>query len=120
VSRDHRKLRAFELADALVIGVYKVTASFPKEELFGLTSQVRRASVSVAANIVEGSARSSEKEYLQFLRLALGSLREAGYLIALSTRLGYVEADRALGLSAQYEETARVLSGLIRSLKGEL
>lgn len=120
MSRDHRKLRAFELADALVIDIYMVTKTFPKEELFGLTSQIRRASVSVAANIVEGSARASEKEYLQFLRLALGSLRETGYFIDLSARLGYIQQQRATDLSIKYEETARVLSGLIRSLRGDL
>ncbi|HEY3320532.1 MAG TPA: four helix bundle protein [Planctomycetota bacterium] len=120
MSRDHRKLRAFELADALVIEVYKMTRSFPKDELFGLTAQVRRAAVSVAANIVEGSARGSEKEYLQFLQIALGSLRETGYFIDLSARLGYIPRERAAELSAKYEETARVLSGLVRSLKGNL
>jgi len=74
--RDHRKLKAFELADGLVMAVYQATRSFPKDELFGLTSQLRRAAVSVAANIVEGCARDGEKEYLNFLNLAFGSLRE--------------------------------------------
>ena len=68
--RDHTKLRAFELADEVAMLVYRVTAGFPKEELFGLTSQIRRAAVSVSSNIVEGCARDSEAEYLRFLKIA--------------------------------------------------
>jgi four helix bundle protein len=119
MSRDHRKLKAFEFAYALVVRIYHATASFPKHELFGITSQMRRASVSVAANIVEGCARSSQKEYLQFLSIALGSLRELGYYIDLSGRLGYLGERQAEELGSHYEESARVLAGLIRSLRGE-
>ena len=64
--RDHTKLRAFDLADELALAIYKETGSFPRKEMFGLTSQLRRAAVSVASNIVEGCARFSEAEYLHF------------------------------------------------------
>ncbi len=115
--RDHRKLKAFELADGLVMAVYQATRSFPKDELFGLTSQLRRAAVSVAANIVEGCARDGEKEYLNFLNLAFGSLREAGYYVHLAHRLQYLADDESDALQRQYDECAKVLSGLIAGLR---
>jgi four helix bundle protein len=74
--RDHSKLRAFELADEVTLLVYRVTQNFTKEEIYGLTSQMRRAAVSVPSNIVEGCARESETEYLRFLEIAFGSLRK--------------------------------------------
>jgi four helix bundle protein len=117
MSRDHRNLRAFELADDLVLAVYKATRAFPTDERFGLTSQLRRASVSIVANIVEGCARDTEKELLQFLNVAFGSTREVGYHINLATRLGYLPRNDSDSLNAKYEETARVLSGLRKSLK---
>jgi four helix bundle protein len=115
--RDHRKLKAFELADALVVSIYDETRAFPREELFGLTSQMRRAAVSVAANIVEGSAREGDAEYLHFLNMAFGSLREVGYYVDLAKRLRYLPPDVSDALNARYDETARVLSGLIHSLR---
>ena len=79
--RDHTKLRVFELADELVSLVYKVTARFPREELYGLTAQMRLTAVSVPSNIVEGCARDSQADYLRFLCIAFGSLRELHYQI---------------------------------------
>jgi len=116
MSRDHRKLRAFELADDLVLRVYRTTKAFPREELFGLTSQMRRASVSVAANIVEGCARKNHGEYVQFLNTAFASLREVGYYIDLTQRLGLLSQDAGQPLSEHHAETARVLAALLRSL----
>ena len=73
--RDHTKLSAFELADELVLLVYKVTARFPRKELYGLTAHMRRAALSVPSNIVEGCARDSQADYLCFLYIAFGSLK---------------------------------------------
>ncbi|MBX3179894.1 MAG: four helix bundle protein [Candidatus Hydrogenedentes bacterium] len=117
--RDHRKLRAFDLADALVLQVYRVTQRFPKDEQFGLTSQLRRAAVSIASNIVEGCARSSEIEYLRFLDIAYGSLKEVEYQLDLSNRLGYLEPDINLELERHCNETGKVLNGLIRALRSK-
>lgn len=117
VSRDHRKLRAFELADELVISVYGVTRGFPKEELYGLVSQLRRAAYSAPANIVEGCGRNTTRDYLHFLDNALASLREVGYFLDLSQRLGYLSQDSTAKLLVQQDEAARVLAGLIRSLR---
>ena len=115
--RDHRKLTAFQLADAFVLAIYKATKDFPREEQFGITSQLRRAAVSVAANIVEGSARSGEKDYVKFLGIAFASLREAGYFIELAGKLEYLTPAATKDLLAQYDHCARVLSGLVSSFR---
>jgi four helix bundle protein len=88
MSRDHTKLRAFQLADALVIDIYNETKGFPPEERFGLQSQIRRAAVSSASNLVEGSARRGENEYLNFCNISCASAFETRYLLGLSFRLG--------------------------------
>jgi four helix bundle protein len=114
---DHTQLRAFELADKVAVLVYRVTAGFPKEELFGLTSQLRRAAVSVPSNIVEGCARDSEADYLRFLNIAFGSLRELHYQIGLSKRLGFLANEDSTLLEPTVVETEKVLNGLIRALR---
>jgi four helix bundle protein len=96
MSRDHRRLRAFQFADEFVMCVYRETGGFPIEERYGLQSQIRRAGVSSAANIVEGSVRRSEADYLRFLEIALGSACEAAYLLDVSRRLGFL-SDEAEG-----------------------
>lgn len=115
--RDHTKLRAFQLADDLALAVYKATRSFPKEELFGLTSQMRRAAVSVGSNIVEGCARNSQADYVHFLDMAFGSARELEYQASLAHRLAYLTSDSYGALRVACEETSKVLGGLIRSLR---
>jgi len=116
--RDHRKLRAFELADQLVIAVYRETMSFPKDEQFSLTAQMRRAAVSIPSNIVEGCARYSEADYLRFLDTAYGSTRELEYQVSIAVRLGFLEHPPGLSLASLCEETGKVLHGLIRSMRG--
>lgn len=115
--RDHSKLRAFQLADQLVMAVYRATKSFPREELFGLTSQIRCSAVSVASNIVEGCARRTEADYLHFLGVAYGSARELEYQLSVSSRLHYLSDGDYLDLQASAQETCKVLSGLIRSFR---
>ncbi|NLD92304.1 MAG: four helix bundle protein [Fibrobacter sp.] len=117
--RDHTKLRAFNLAGELVIVIYQITRLFPKEEMYGLVSQMRRAAVSVASNIVEGCARSSDAEFVRFLDIAFGSLRELLYQYSLAIRLGYVSAKdmEDIECSSKFVETEKVLAALIRSMR---
>ena len=115
--RDHTKLRAFELADEIAIIIYQTTSGFPKNEIYGLTSQMRRAAVSVPSNIVEGCARDSLADYIRFLHIAFGSLRELNYQFSLSKRLGFICNKDALLIEPKLIETEKVLSSLIRALK---
>ena len=118
--RDHTQLRAFELADEVAMLVYRTTAGFPKEELFGLTSQIRRAAVSVPSNIVEGCDRDREADYLRFLSIAFGSLRELHYQLHLSKRVGFLPNEDSSLLEPKVVETEKVLNGLIRALRDNL
>ncbi len=116
MSRDHRKLRVFRRADALVLAVYQATKRFPSEERFGLQAQIRRSAVSAAANIVEGSARRTLAEYVSFLNIAAGSAAEARYLIDLASRLEYILDDEAAVLEGGYRELSAGLCALIATL----
>ena len=112
--RDPRKLEIFKSADLLVMRIYPVTKAFPKEELYGLVSQMRRASVSVTTNIVEGCGRRTESEFNRFLDIAFGSVRELGYLIDLSANLGYLDEDDTKNLRDSYRRCAGELGAFIQ------
>jgi len=118
--RDHTKLRAFELADEVVISVYSLTALFPKEEVYGLVSQIRRAAVSVPSNIVEGCTRDSQADYLRFLHIAYGSLKESHYQLNLSIRLGFLDKHDFYLVEPKIIETEKVLNGLLRSIRSSI
>ena len=115
--RDHTKLRAFELADEIAVLIYQMTAAFPKEEMYGLTSQMRRAAVSVPSNIVEGCAREGEADYLRFLSIAFASLRELRYQVSLASRLGFLSDQDAGAATPKIMETEKVINGLIRAIR---
>ena len=117
--RDYHKPRAFELADQLALAIYKFTKSFPKEEMFGLTSQVRRAAVSAPSNIVEGCAKSSQADYSRFLEIAYGPVCEVEYQLSLAERLEYLDSQSSEETISLANETGRVLNGLVRSLKSD-
>jgi len=115
--RNHTKLRAFELADEIVVMIYQTTSDFPKEEVYGLTSQMRRAAVSVPSNIVEGCSRESQAEYLRFLEIAFGSLRELNYQFGLAKRLGYLNGSDGSRCDLKMEEAEKVVGALMRSIR---
>jgi four helix bundle protein len=112
--RPHYKLECWKEAMVLVKEVYRVTKDFPKEEIYGLTSQMRRAAVSVPSNVAEGAARTSAKEFSQFLNVAKGSLSELETQLLIAVDLEYLEAEAAVfGL---LEKVSRLLSGLHRTV----
>ncbi len=117
--RDYTKIEAWKLADDLTVAVYQATQTFPREEIYGLTSQLRRASYSVPANICEGSSRESKKDYLHFLYIARGSLSETQYFVHLSQRLGYLPDADAERLIGQTRQTFACLHGLIKAVEKE-
>ena len=115
--RDHTKLRVFEMADQLALNVYKSSQRFPRDELYGLKSQMRRAAVSVASNIVEGAARSGEADFLRFVEIAYGSARELQYQVSLVARLGYLSEDQGNQLNTECLALTKGLNTLLRSLR---
>lgn len=116
MARDHHKLRVFDIADALVVDVYQITTQLPPEERYGLQSQVRRATVSAAVNIVEGCARRTTRDYVHFMSIALGSASEARYLLELAVRLTFIDAAAHAPLDGRFRELIRSLNKLVESL----
>lgn len=116
MARDHRRLRVFQIADSLVLDVYQVTAALPVAERYGLQAQLRRAAVSVAANIVEGSARRTTGEYLNFLNQANGSAAEVAYLLTVADRLKFLGDVDVLPLTEKYAHLQRGLQTIINVL----
>jgi four helix bundle protein len=117
---NYRNIKAWQKADELVMEIYDATRSFPQEELYGLTSQMRRAAISVAANIAEGTGRNTEKDYLRFLYQARGSLTEVEYYIQLSAKLGYLSNGDFDVLRETRDEAGRVMQGLIRHIESKI
>ena len=116
---DYRDLVAWQKSMALAETIYRATATFPLEERYGLTTQMRRAAVSIPSNIAEGQGRrSSDEEFARFLRIALGSNCELDTQLELSVRLGFLTATNAAEVRPQVEEVGRVISGLLRSKSG--
>ncbi|MBL8522603.1 MAG: four helix bundle protein [Betaproteobacteria bacterium] len=116
--RKHHELQAWQLAVRLVKEIYSLTASFPSDERFGLTSQMRRAAISVPSNIAEGAARATAKEFLHFLHVARGSLSELETQIILAKELGF--AKDTLMVDALVDEVFGKLGGLIKVKKAAL
>lgn len=110
-------LKVYHEAHLFVIEIYKLTKNFPKHELFGLVSQIRRASISVVANIVEGNSRNHKKEFIQFLYLSNGSLEEVKYYLILARDLNYLDDSQYKYLQGKAENISKMINGLIKYLK---
>ena len=117
MNRRHRSLKAWQDAVVLVEEVYAATSSFPREETFGLTAQMRRAAVSVPANLAEGAARTGTKELLRFVSIAVASLSELDTHVEIARRLGFLNDQR---LDARLDAVAGLLMALESSLKKKL
>jgi four helix bundle protein len=115
MSGTYEDLLAWQKAMDLVIAVYRATRAFPKEELYGLTSQLRRAAVSIPSNIAEGKGRFSDKELLQFLSTSRGSVYEVQTQLALAYRLGYINDSDNGRLAEQAASVGQLLNALIRN-----
>ena len=114
--KTHKDLDVWKDSIQLVLKTYKMTKGFPKEELYGLTSQIRRAVVSVPANISEGSARNYTQEYLRFLRIAQASLSELETFLLISSKLNYLEKEMFQSMQGRVFKLNAQLSGLIKSI----
>ena len=114
-----KDLNVWKKSHELVLEIYKLTSSFPKTEIYGVTSQIRRSASSIPANIVEGQSRNSTKEYLQFLYNARGSLEETRYFLFLSNDLNYIKESDYDKLEENCVETSKMLNGLVKKLRKE-
>ena len=115
--RDFRTIKAWEKAHATALAVYRATASFPKDELYGLTSQMRRAAASVPTNIAEGCGCNTDADFARFCQIAVRSACELEYQLLLSHDLGYLPRDAYTGLTAMIVEVRRSLISLIQKLR---
>lgn len=113
---NYRSLIFFESCHKLVVEIYKVTNEFPKNELYGLTQQIRRASVSVCSNIAEGSGRSTQKEFKRFLEISLGSLKEVEYQLKLSKDLNYIQTSTFDRINSDIDLCIRKLYTYIKKI----
>ncbi len=116
--KDFRGLEAWKRSHQLTLSIYQATESLPKSELFGLTSQIRRAVASIPTNIAEGCGRDGEAEFGRFLNIAKGSTSEVEYLLQLTHDLNYIETTLHQQLASQTVEIRKMLHGLMKSLHG--
>ena len=115
--KSHKDLEVWRAAIDLARDTYELTKAYPKEELYGIISQMRRSAVSIASNIAEGAARQGNKEFLQFLYIALGSASELDTQIEISRKIGFGDGSHLDELQKHLETISKMLQGLIRSVK---
>lgn len=115
--KSHKDLEVWQLAVDLAVSVYAVTGKFPKDELFGMSSQMRRSAVSISSNIAEGAARNGKKEFIQFLYISLGSASELDTQLEIARRVGLGESPELRQLNDLRARVSKMIQGLIRSVK---
>lgn len=118
--KTHKDLEVWQKAMAFVTDVYYQTGNFPKEEMYGLVSQLRRSAISIPSNIAEGAARQSNKEYIQFLYVALGSLMELDTQLCIAKNLNFLSDENVNDLQTKADEIGKMLNGLIKYRKSKL
>lgn len=117
--KDFRNLTAWQKSHKLAVLVYQKTKVFPKEEVYGITSQLRRAIVSIPTNLAEGCGRGSDRDFAKFVQIAIGSASESEYLFMLSHELGYLNKEDFIDLNERVCEIKRMISSLIKNLHQE-
>jgi four helix bundle protein len=117
--KDFRQLKVWEKAHQLALAVYKVTKGFPKEELYGLTSQIRRSSMSIPTNIAEGCGRNTDAEFARFLQISMGSASETEYQLILARDLEFLSKKAHEKLHMDVEEVKRMLASLLKTLRAD-
>ena len=118
--RDFRKLQVWEKAHFLVLDMYRITSKFPKAEVYGLTSQIRRSAASIPENIAEGCGKESSSDFKRYLSTAMGSASELEYELLLAHDLSYLTEDNYRKTQDQIVEVKRMLTGLINSIRTDL
>ena len=115
--KTHKDLDVWKKSISLVTSIYDVTKSFPRDEIYGITNQIRKSSVSIPSNIAEGSARRGDKEFIQFLYISLGSLSELETQLLISNNLKYISLNDFESIIGRLEEIRKMLIGLIKFVK---
>jgi four helix bundle protein len=117
MKKPHKRLDVWNKSIDLTVEIYKLSETFPRAEVYGLTGQMRRAAVSIPSNIAEGAARQTKKEFINYLHMAQGSLSELDTQLVISSRLEYISIDTYKEIENKTETISKMLTGLIKSLK---
>jgi len=117
MDKPHKKLNVWKESISLVILIYDLVKRFPKNEEYGLVSQIKRTAISIAGNIAEGAARQTRREFIQFLYIARGSISEVDTYFEIASRLGYIPPESIAAIDKKMMDVDKMLTGLIHSLK---
>ena len=118
--KTHKDLDVWKKSVSLVTSIYEVTKTFPKDDIYGLTNQIRRSAVSIPSNMAEGSARKGEKEFIQFLYISLGSMAELETQLIIANNLKYVNLNDYELMTGRLEEIRKMIIGLIKFVKNKI